>query len=134
MPFGLTNRPATFQADIDDCVHPYIYDFIVCYIYPTKEKEHEDHVPNVLQCLQEFGLYCKAEKWQFRVREVSISRFVIHPDGIGMELDRISMIEDWRTPESVRDMEVLLGFTNVYRGLIWKNGTLTASISTLLIT
>jgi len=72
MPFGLTNAPATFQAYIDDCLRPYIDDFAVCYlddilIYSTNEKEHEDHVRKVLQRLQEFGLYCKAEKCQFGV-------------------------------------------------------------------
>jgi hypothetical protein len=67
MPFGLTKAPATFQAYIDECLRPYIDDFAICYlddilIYSTNEKEHEDHVPKVLQRLQEFGLCCKAEK------------------------------------------------------------------------
>jgi hypothetical protein len=67
MPFGLRNAPATFQADIDDCLRPSIDDFTVCnldniLIYTTNEKEHEYHVRHVLQCLQQFGLYCKAEK------------------------------------------------------------------------
>jgi hypothetical protein len=75
MPFGLTNAPATFQAYIDDCLWPYTDDFAVCYlddilIYSTNEKEHKDHVGNVLQHLQEFGLYGKAEQCQFGVREV----------------------------------------------------------------
>jgi hypothetical protein len=83
MPFGLTNAPATFQAYIDDCLRPYIDDFTVCYlddilIYSTNEKEHEDHVRKVLQRLQEFGLYCKAEKCQFGVREVGFLGFVIN--------------------------------------------------------
>jgi hypothetical protein len=77
MPFGLKNAPAVFQAYIDDCLRPYIDDFTVCYlddilIYSTNEKEHEDHVRKVLQRLQEFGLYCKAETCQFGVPEVGI--------------------------------------------------------------
>jgi len=75
MPFGLTNVPATFQAYIDDCLRPYIDELAVCYlddilIYSTNEKEHEEHVRNMLQRLQEFHLYCKAEKCQFGVLEV----------------------------------------------------------------
>ena len=30
MPFGLTNAPAMFQAYIDDCLRPYLDDFMVC--------------------------------------------------------------------------------------------------------
>ena len=102
-PFGLTNAPATFQVYIDDCLRPYIDDFAMCYlddilIYSTNEKEHKDHVRKVLQRLQEFGLYCKAEKCQFSVSEVCFLGFIINSNGIGMESDRISTIEDWPTP------------------------------------
>jgi hypothetical protein len=76
----------------------------VCYlddilIYSTNEKEHKDHIRKVLQRLQEFGLYCKAERCQFEVQEVGFLGLVINSDGIGMESDRIFTIEDWPTPE-----------------------------------
>ena len=139
MPFGLTNAPATFQAYIDDCLRPYIDDFTVCYlddilIYSTNEKEHEDHVQKVLQRLQEFGRFCKAEKCQFGVRKVGFLGFVITSDGISMESDRISTIEDWPTPESVRDVQVLLGFTNFSRGFIRKYAKVMAPKSNLIKT
>jgi hypothetical protein len=139
MPFGLTNTPATFQAYIDHCLHPYIDDFTMCclddiLICSTNEKENEDHIRKVLQRLQEFGLYYKAEKCQFRVQEVGFLGFVINSDGIGMESDRISKIEDWPTPESVRDVQVLLGFANFYRRFIRKYAKVTAPISNLLKT
>jgi len=51
-----------------------------------------------------------------------------------MESDRISTIEDWPTLESVRDVEVLLGFTNFYQRFIWKYAKVTAPISNLLKT
>jgi hypothetical protein len=76
MPFGLTNAPATFQAYIDEYQRPYLEDFTRCYlddilIYSANEEKQEDHDQTVLQRLQEFGLYCKAETCQFGVREVS---------------------------------------------------------------
>jgi len=87
-----------FHSYIDDCLRPYIDDFTVCYlddilIYSTNEKDHEEHVRQVLQRLKEF-LYCKAGKCQLRVSEVGFLRFVITPDGAAMESDRISTIED----------------------------------------
>jgi hypothetical protein len=137
MPFGLTNAPATFQSYIDDCLRPYIDDFAVCYlddilIYSTNEKEHEEHVRQVLQRLKEFGLYCKAEKCQFGVSEVGFLGFVITHDGVGMESDRIATIEDWPTPKSMRDVQVLLGFTNFYQRFIRKYAKVTLPLTELL--
>jgi len=77
-----------FPSYINDCLRPYIDDFAVCYledilIYLTNQKEHEEHVPHVLQWLREFCLYCKGEKCQFQVSEVGFLEFVITPDGVG---------------------------------------------------
>ena len=51
-----------------------------------------------------------------------------------MESDRISTIEDWPTPESVQDVQVLLGFANFYRRFIRKYAKVTAPRSNLLKT
>jgi hypothetical protein len=68
----------------------------------------------VLQRLREFGLYCKAEKCPFGVLEISFLGLVFTPDGVSMESDQISTIDDWPTPKLGRDVQVLLGFTNFY--------------------
>jgi len=101
-------------------------------IYWTNEKEHEEHVRQVLQRLREIGLYCKAEKCQFGVSEVGFLGFLITPDGVGMESDRISTIEDWLTMKSVRDGLVLLRFTNFYRRFIRKYAKVTLLLTELL--
>jgi len=137
MPFGLTNAPATFQSYIDDCLRPYIDNFAVCYlddilIYSTNEKLHKEHVRQVLQRLEEFGLYCKAKKCQFGVSEVGFVGFVITPEGVGMESDRISTIEDRPTQKSIRDVQVLLGFMNFYRRFIRNYAKVTLPLTELL--
>ena len=86
----------------------------------------------MLEQLREFGLYAKAEKCRFGVSEVGFLGFVISPDGIAMESDNISMIEDWPTPESVRDVQVLVGFTHFYWRFIKKYVQVTTPISDLL--
>jgi len=48
-----------------------------------------------------------------------------------MESDRISTIEDWPTPKSIRDVQVLLGFTNFYRRFIRKYAKVTLPITEL---
>jgi len=49
-----------------------------------------------------------------------------------MESDRISTIEDWPTPKSVRDIQVLLGFANFYRRFIQKYAKITLPLTELL--
>ena len=87
-------------------------------IYSTNEKEHEAPVRKVLQHITDFRLYRKAKKCHFGVREVGFLGFGINSDSIRMEPHCISTIEDWPTPESVLDVQVLLAFTNFYRKFI----------------
>jgi hypothetical protein len=103
-------------------------------IYSANEKEHEDHVQKVVQCMQEFGLYCKAENWQFGVRKVGFLGIVLKSDGIGTESDCISTIDDWPTPESVSDVHMHLGFRNFNRGFIRKYAKVPAPESNFLKT
>jgi len=58
--------------------------------------------------------------------------FVISPDGIAMESDRTTIIEDWPTPESVRELQMLVGFTNLYQRFIRKYVKVETPISDLL--
>jgi hypothetical protein len=137
MPFGLTNSPATFQSYIDDCLRPYITNFAVCYlddilIYSTNEKEHVEHVCQVLQRLNEFSINSNAEKRQFGVSEVDLMGFGITPDGVDMESVRIATIVDWPTPKSIRDVQVFLGLKNFYRRFIWKYAKVTCPLRELI--
>lgn len=66
----------------------------------------------MLERLQVFGLYCKAEKGQFGVSELGSLGFVISTDGIGMQSDRIATIKDKLKPKSVQDLQVLFSCTN----------------------
>src|SRR6266446_8014160 len=67
MPFSLTNTPAVFQQFInkvlgnllDICVVGYIDDIL---IYLDSIDQHQDHMREVLRCLQEAGLYVNPKK------------------------------------------------------------------------
>jgi hypothetical protein len=122
---------------MDDCLRPYMDDFVVCYlddilIDSEDPGQHEGHVTKVLERLREYGLYCKAEKCELSVKKVGFLGFVISLDGIEMEADRIATIEDWPTPKSVKDVQMLMGFTNFYRRFVKKYAKVTAPITDLL--
>jgi len=117
MHFSLPHTPSLFQSYIDDCMQAYIDNGAVSHhddilIHSTDEKENNQQVQTVLERLREFGLYCKAKNWQFRVLEVSIAGFVINSEWVRMESDWILTIEDWLTPKSAQDIQLILGFAN----------------------
>jgi hypothetical protein len=101
-------------------------------IYSTNEKEHGEQVRNVLQQLQAYGLYSTAEKCRFGVSLVSFHGCVICYNGIAMASDRITTIEDWPTPETIRDMHMLFGFMSFYWRFIRKHAKVTTPIIHLL--
>ncbi|KAH9263084.1 hypothetical protein BASA83_013583 [Batrachochytrium salamandrivorans] len=44
---------------------------------------------------------------------------------------KISAVQSWPTPKKVRDLQVLLGFTNFYRALIHDYSSMTATLTKL---
>jgi hypothetical protein len=123
MPFGLTNAPAIFQSYInsvlsdllDICCIVYLDDIL---IYSNSEEEHVRHVQTVLERLIEVKLYAKLSKCEFHTREVGYLGFIVTPEGVHMEKDRVKSIEEWPEPASVRDVRIFLGFANYYRRFI----------------
>ena len=120
LPFGLTNAPATFQAYMDRALGPYLDCFVICFlddvlVYLKNHSEHEAHVKTVLQKFKEFELYCKVSKCEFSVPRVNFLGFIVSESSIEMETGKIQSIEEWPTPESIREVQILLRFTNFYR-------------------
>ena len=123
MPFRLTNAPASMQSYANDCLRNYLDLFCVVYlddilIYSNTLEEHITHVHQVLARLREHGLSCKREKCEFHTSSLSFLGFVISPEGISMDPDRISAITEWPTPTDVHDIQVFLGFANFYRRFV----------------
>ena len=61
MPFDLCNTSGTFQSYINNLLREYFDIFCIAYldnmlVYSIKEKEHTEHVFDVLKRLQDWGL------------------------------------------------------------------------------
>lgn len=136
MPFGLTNAPATFQAYInkalaglvDICCIVYLDDIL---IYSKDEAMHEQHVRSVLERLRKWHLYINLGKCEFHTTEVGFLGFIVSPEGIRMEDERIKAVAQWPLPSSVRDIQSFLGFTGFYRRFIHKYSKVTAPLTNL---
>lgn len=134
MPFGLTNAPATFQALINDTFRPYLDIFVVAYlddilVYSETEKEHINHVRLVLQKMRERHLFAKASKCEFHADQVDYLGYIINREGVSMDPSKIDSIQDWPVPESVKQVQSFLGFTNFYRRFIKDYSKLTTPLT-----
>ena len=137
MPFGLTNAPASFQAYANDCLREYLDVFCIVFmddvlIYLNTMEEHIDYMQKVLSCLWNYGLTCKLSKCEFHSDSISFLGFIISPNGIAMEPDRITTVTEWPIPSNVHDIQVFIGFANFYRRFIDRFSRIVAPITLLL--
>src|SRR3984893_5664059 len=119
MPFGLTNAPATFQHFMNDIFSDLLDTFMVIYlddilIYSKDLKQHVEHVQEVLRRLWENGLFLNPVKCEFHTETVEYLRFVLSPTRLLMDMAKVKAIQEWPTPQKVKDIQSLLGFANFY--------------------
>jgi hypothetical protein len=123
MPFGLSNAPATFQAYVDKALTGLVDIICVVYlddilIFSKDEREHIDHVCQVLNRLRQHRLYAKLSKCHFSVRQAEFLGYIISASGVSMESSRIAAISEWPIPQTFQQVQVFLGFANFYRRFI----------------
>ena len=87
-------------------------------IFSRTQEEHDKHVKMVLERLESAGLFANAKKCAFDQPEVEYLGFRLGADGIKMSPSKLSTIADWPAPQSVKDVQSFLGFTNFYRRFI----------------
>ncbi len=138
MPFGLSNAPASFQGYINKILAEKLDIFVVVYLNDiliyTKDSDqpHMDVVRWVLRQLQKHDLYANLKKCWFHKDEVQFLGFIVLVQGIRMEDKRIKAIRDWPEPQSVRDIQMFLGFTNFYKRFIKNFSRIAALLTSML--
>ena len=100
MNFVLCGAPSTFQNYINDILHEYLDDFCTAYIddiliYSENRKEHTRHVRLILQRQREAGLQVDVQKCSFSVTEVKYLGFIITTEGVRMDSEKDSAVQDW---------------------------------------
>ena len=126
MPFGLTNAPATCQRFVNDTLTEFLDVFWVCYlddilIYSDNVQGHCKQVKAVLEKLHGAGRFAKPEKCEFEANKTTFLGFVISQDGIEMDPEKVSAVNNWEIPKTIQDVQCFLGFANFYRRLIKGN-------------
>ncbi len=140
MSFGLTNAPATFQDYINKILAEKLDIFVIVYfddilIYTENEgEEHVQAVQWVLDKLRKHSLYANLKMCRFHQNEVRFLGYIVSHQGIQMEEERIKAVRDWPETQSVRDIQVFLGFANFYQRFIQGFSRLAALLTSKLKT
>ena len=78
---------------MDDFVIVFIDDIL---IYSKDEASHAIHLRKVLELLRKNGLVAKYSKCHFWESEVRFLGHVINQDGIGVDPDKVRIVEEWK--------------------------------------
>ena len=123
MPFGLANAPATFQNMMNEIFRDMIDLGVVIYlddilIYIENEQDHVALVKRVLEPLQEHQLAIAPDKCEWHRSRVNFLGYIISPEGVEMDQEKIRTVVEWEAPDSVNGVQSFLGFENFYRRFI----------------
>ena len=123
MPFGLCGAPATFQRLMQSCLHDQIHQLLLVYIddvivFSKTFEEHLERLEKVLSRLHQHGLKIKPEKCKFLQPQVSYLGYVVSADGVTTDPDKISAVQNWKVPSSVKELRSFLRFASFYRRFV----------------
>ena len=109
MPFGLTNAPAVFQRVMDEvmsgligrCVFVYLDDIV---IYSNNMQDHARRLQLVFSRLRKAGLKLNPTKCNFGAARVKLLGYVLSPDGIHTDPEKMTAIANLRAPKTVPEV------------------------------
>jgi Reverse transcriptase (RNA-dependent DNA polymerase) len=119
--FGMCNSPATFQAMMDgifkkeikeNLIIGYMDDILAFSKTIDSLKKIEQMI---LKKAQEYDLYFKAKKCEFRKPKIKYLGLVVEEEKLAMDPAKLKGILDWPAQKTVNEVRSFLGFGNFYR-------------------
>ena len=115
--FGLRNSGATFQRLMDGILGDLPY--CVCYvddilIFSRNLEEHQGHIRNVLQLLQDNGLVLRYDKCLFGVSTVEFLGHQISTEGVRPLPTKVEAVRNFPPPTTVKGLQEFVGMVNYY--------------------
>ena len=121
MPFGLRNSSQTFQRFMNEVcrglsfVFVYIDDILIA---SQSSEDHKLHLNILFDRLSEYGVSIKPSKCLFGVETLEFLGHKITSHGILPSTERVKVIQDFPTPDSVKKTQRFLGMVNYYHRFI----------------
>ncbi|KAL5701100.1 hypothetical protein ACHQM5_026475 [Ranunculus cassubicifolius] len=137
MPFGLTNAPATFQGLMNDIFKVQMRKSVLVFfndilIFSPSLQAHILHLRETFTILKNNQLKVNQQKCQFARSELEYLGHVISASGISADPMKISAIQSWPQPSTVRGLRGFLGLTGYYRRFIRHYGSVAKPLTALL--
>jgi len=137
MPFGLCGAPCTFQKTIQRVLSEennkicliYLDDII---IYGKTMQEHNERLETVLKKLSSAGIKLSRNKCIFGKSSVKFLGHVIDSKGISTDPSKTEKIQNWKRPDSMKDLATFIGFASYYRRFIRHFSLLAAPLENVL--
>ncbi|KAK3881302.1 hypothetical protein Pcinc_014253 [Petrolisthes cinctipes] len=133
MPFGLRNAAQTFQRFIDEVLRglPYCFAYIDdLLIASPDEASHKQHLRQVLQRLQDYGIQINTDKSKLGVTSLEFLGHTVSPAGIAPLLSKCESIQQFPRPSTQRQLKEFLGMRGQSVTLVWTEEAEAAFLST----
>ena len=135
MPFGLKNAAQTFQRFMDVVLRG--LDFAFCYIddvliASANESEHREHVKQVFDRLQQYGISINTAKCVFGASTVQYLGYQIDQKGARPVTEKVAAIQNYPKPKDVTELRRFLGMINFYRRFIANAASVQAPLNAFL--
>lgn len=137
MPYGVTGGPATFQNVMNWVLAPLLKKCVVVFIddilvYNKSWEDHLQHLRAVFLLLQQHQFKVKLSKCFFAQQQVHYLGHIISKDGVATGPTKVQGIQNWPTPQSVREVRGFLELAGYYRKFVKNFGILSKPLTNLL--
>ncbi|GJP78905.1 hypothetical protein CLOP_g9170, partial [Closterium sp. NIES-67] len=137
IPFGLTNTPATFLAEMNHILRPLLDECMVIYlddilIYLREMKQHVEHLRRVFDIRRQERFYVKLSKSEFALKRVHFLGHMVSAQGFHVDPRKIEAVRTWKTPENMKELQQFLGCATYYNRFVPQYAKIAAPLMNLL--
>ena len=123
MPFGLTNSGASFQRLMGHILRGLEYRFALIYIddiiiFCRSVEEHLVHLEEVFRRLRQANVKLNPKKCSFVKQKVEYLGHVVTPEGVSPNPDKVRVVQEFPTPNNLKELRNFLGLANYYRRFV----------------
>jgi hypothetical protein len=133
MLFGLTNTLSTFMRLMNEVLKDFIGKFFIVYlddilIFSKTEAEHLKHLATMMKRLQQEKLVINMKKSSLMKTDLIYLGFFISVDKLRMDPDKVEVIKNWPSPQSIFEVRSFHGLASFYRKFIRNFSGISASM------
>lgn len=119
MPFGLCHAPSTFQASMNDTLHPFLRKFVAVFfddilIYNPYLQSNAQHLQQVLSTLSHAQFLLHQPKCLFAQQKLHYLSHIVSFQGVSPDPDKIPAMLTWPAPSTPSALCGFLGLTGIY--------------------